>query len=220
VAAIRAALEGGARLVYLESPSRLSGAVFTPAEVKEIAGLVKKFDARVIWDQGLAPWAYGEDYLSLAAVADMADRVALIGEAWPGTGLDSLMVGYVAVREERLESIRSQKQIMSICTSTPSQYAALKAPTVYRALHKAQAALLVASRERAGEAAKQLCVKVVTGNSANLIAIAPADAAASINRLTAAGFVIADGSDFGAPGVVRLAVTPENSIAKALAHFA
>ena len=220
VASLREALQGGVRLVYLESPSRLTGAIYSPEEVQEIGQLVREYDARVIWDQGLAPWVTGRHYLSLGAVSDLADRVVLIGEAWPGTGLDSLMIGYVAAHEEWLAPIRSQKQIMSICTSTPSQYAALKSPVVYQALHAAQVALLGAIRERAAAVAGQLGAEVLEGSSVNLLALAPADAAVAKSRLDAAGFRFADGADFGAPGVVRLAITPDNAVARALCHLA
>ncbi len=171
VADIAAALQAGARLPDLESPSRLTGAIYASQEVRDIAALLAGSDARVIWDQGLAPWVAGRQYVSLGSVADLADRVLLIGEAWPGTGLESLMVGYVAAHEEWLEPIRSQKQIISICTSTPSQYAALKSPGVYRALHEAQLGLLCALRERAVTVARQLAADVLDGSAANILAL-------------------------------------------------
>ena len=45
VAALRQALQGGVRLVYLESPSRLTGAIYSPEEVQEIGQLVREYGA-------------------------------------------------------------------------------------------------------------------------------------------------------------------------------
>ena len=217
--AIRVALQEGAKLIYLESPARLTGAIFTPEEVQQIAQIVREHDGWVIWDQGLAPWVTSGQYVSLGAVPEMAGRVALIGEAWPGTGLDSLMVGYVAAGEEWLEAIRSQKQIMAICTSTPSQYAALKAPVAYKVFHHNQHELLWAIRERAIEHAQQVGSQTLAGATSTILALAPADCATAIRRLHAAGFTVGDGADYGAPETMRLAITLDNGVAKALCYL-
>ena len=82
--AIRAVLEDGARTLFLESPSRLTGAIYPPAQVRELAALIDTYDAAVIWDQGLAPWVTPAQYTSLADTSSAAQRVATIGELWPG----------------------------------------------------------------------------------------------------------------------------------------
>ena len=75
VEGIAAAVADGCRLLYLESPSRLSGAAFAADEVAAISQVVAEHDAAVIWDQGLAPWIAGE-YSSLAAREQTPTRVA------------------------------------------------------------------------------------------------------------------------------------------------
>ena len=90
--AIRQALEGGGRLIYLESPSRLTGKAYNNNEVTALANLVDEFEAAVIWDQGLAPWVSDGNYTSLASQSNIREQVAVLGEAWPGMGLSLIHI--------------------------------------------------------------------------------------------------------------------------------
>jgi aspartate/methionine/tyrosine aminotransferase len=209
---MREALEGGCKLLYLESPARLTGATFNAETVKEIAALLKEFDAGAIWDQGLATWT--ADYASLGAEPDMVDHVVVLGEAWPGVGLESWFVGYVAAKEAWWEPMRSQKQIISICTSTPSQFAAIKAADVYADRHPAQVAALATARGKVAQDAGSL--EVLPGEAASIVALRVPNAERAATTLRDAGYQFADGADFGAPGVFRLAMTPEQAILDAL----
>jgi aspartate/methionine/tyrosine aminotransferase len=212
LAALETALQVGVRLLYLESPSRLTGAVYDEAAVQSLAELLVRYDAAAIWDQGLAPWVEG--YVSLAAQPGMMERVALIGEAFPGVGLESWAVGYIGVKPDWLEPMRSQKQIMAICTSTPSQYAALAAADVYAAEHGDQRAQLANIRQAAVAQATGAGAAPLPGAAANLLALESAG-----DKLRAAGYSYADGADFGAPGLIRLAVMPDGAIIQGLAHL-
>lgn len=217
---MRRALEGGCRLLYLESPVRLTGAVFDAAAVQEIASMIEQFDAAVIWDQGLAPWVQNARYASLGAQPGMMKRVAVFGEAWPGVGLESWFIGYVATNEDWVESMRSQKQIMSICTSTPSQFAALKAAELYPNLYAGQLLELAQSRQEALELVRRLGAEPLTGAAVNLIALRVSDPEQARAVLCKGGFRFADGADFGAQDVFRLSVTTDNAIAEALNQLA
>ena len=126
----RSGRSDGCRLIYLESPSRLSGAAYSADEVAAIAEILRKHDAAAIWDQGLSVWVDGE-CASLTAEEDAPQRIASIGEAFPGAGLGSWFIGYIAAPEDWLPGMQSQKQIMAICTSTAAQYAALAASEIY-----------------------------------------------------------------------------------------
>ncbi len=217
---MRGALEGGCKLLYLESPVRLTGAAFDLAAVEEIARMVEAFGAAVIWDQGLAPWVQDAQYISLGAQPGMAERVAVFGEAWPGIGLESWFVGYLAANEDWWERMRSQKQIISICTSTPSQFAAVKAAEMYGDLHATQFAALAQSRREALELVRELNAKPLAGASVNLIALRVPDVAQAGAVLHHNGFGFVDGADFGAPGVLRLSVTADEAIVEALKQLA
>ncbi len=220
VSDIRECLASGCSLLYLESPSRLTGAIFDKAAVQKIAALLQEFDAAAIWDQGLAPWVQDKTYTSLGAQPGMAERVALLGEAWPGMGLESWQVGYVAANEEWWEYMRSQKQIMSICTSTPSQFAAVKAAELYGDLHPGQQAKLAEFQRQALDQLSRLNAKSLQGSAVNLVALQASDTRDIGATLRKGQFDFADGADFGAPGVVRLSVTPDNAIHTALNQLA
>jgi len=211
---VQKALERGCKLLYLESPVRLTGAAFDREAVREMARVVAEFDAAVIWDQGLAPWV--ANYASLGAEPGMEERVVVLGEAWPGMGLESWFVAYVAAKEDWLEHIRSQKQIMSICTSTPSQFAAVKAAELYPSSHSGQFQELLNLREEALELAEGLAAQPLKGSAVNLIALRMQNPDQARAALRNGGFEFADGADFGAPDVLRLSVTPDNAVAEAL----
>jgi aspartate/methionine/tyrosine aminotransferase len=215
---IGAVLEAGARLVYLESPSRLTGASFTRDEVAQLADLLERYEASVIWDQGLAPWVADGSYASISAHASIAARTAVIGEAFPGMGLSSWYVGYIAAPDEWRTSMQSQKQIMSICTSTPTQYAALEASKLYSEQHSVALERLVSQRAGLLDKARSAGLTPIAGVASNVLAVRAADhdRASVIRKLEAAGFRVADGEDFGATGVLRFSVTATNAAAEAL----
>ncbi len=218
VETIAEAVAGGCRLLYLESPSRLSGAVFTADQVAAISHIVRENDAAVIWDQGLAVWV-DADYASLASHDSEAMRIATIGEAWPGMGLASWFIAFIAAPLAWVPAIQSQKQIMSICTSTASQYGALEASQLYAAERKQQLATLPATRSGLSQLAGEMGLDVLRGSASNVLALrTPAGAEAALAKLSAAGYEAADGALFGAPGVIRLTVAHSTADAlKALA---
>ncbi len=199
--AIRAALEAGCRLLYLESPSRLSGAALGADEMAALASLLEQHDANLILDRGLAPWA-------AESTPAVRERVALIGEAFPGAGMASWLAGYIAVPEAWLPPIQSQKQIMSICTATPAQFGALEAASLYAQEHPVRLQHRAAQRANLAARARKAGLEVLVGGAASLIALrlSPAQKTRGLARLNAARFQVADGSDFGAPDVLRLTV--------------
>jgi arginine:pyruvate transaminase len=215
---IREGLEVGGRLLYLESPSRLSGKAYDSEQIAELARLVKKYEATVIWDQGLAPWHASGNYSSLAAADDMSDRVVLLGEAWPGAGLDSWFIGYIATPSQWFEPMRSQKQIMAICTATASQYAALKAAQTYPALLEGQREHLHRQQQSLQKIAADSGMSELSGDTVSIIALKlPANKKEkALAALAAAGYRAADGADFGVPGLLRLTITGDQRIENAL----
>ena len=201
--AIARSASDGCRLFYLESPSRLSGAAFTADEVAAISQIIADKDAAVIWDQGLAPWVEGA-YASPAALDSECARVATIGEAYSGMGLASWFVGYIAAPEAWVSFLQSQKQIMSICTSTASQYAALEADQLYNEARGRQLSRLARLRADLLGAASEAGLTVVGGDAVNVIALRLSED--NTDKLRRAGIDFAAGSLFGAPDVIRLNV--------------
>ncbi|NDJ63310.1 MAG: aminotransferase class I/II-fold pyridoxal phosphate-dependent enzyme, partial [Chloroflexi bacterium] len=217
---VRTVLEAGSRLIYLESPSRLTGATFTAAAVAEIAELIASYDASVIWDQGLSAWLPADTYTSLTAQTDAANRTAAIGEAWPGMGLASWFIGYIAAPTDWIPPMQSQKQIMAICTSTPSQYAALEASQIFAEAHPTHLQTLTQQRAALVDLAAGAKLEPLTGGAATVFAArALADKAQISAKLSEAGYTVADGADFGAPDVLRFTVTMSGAAQNALKHL-
>lgn len=137
---IQTALDSGHRLIYLESPSRLTGGIYTSPETARIAKMLADSDGSAIWDQGLLPWSTANVYGSLIACEGASARVLVLGEAWPGVGLESIFVGYVGLhgRTDWFGALSSMKQMISICTSVPSQYSAIEAAQIYSDSHAGQ----------------------------------------------------------------------------------
>jgi aspartate/methionine/tyrosine aminotransferase len=211
---IREALQAGCRLLFLESPSRLTGAIYSAESVAQIAALAAEFEALVIWDQGLAPWASG--YTSLAASAP--DHTIAIGEAFPNTGLASWFIGYIAAPEQWVAPMQSQKQIMAICTSTAAQYAALEASKLFAESARTRLEQLERSRQTFIEALGT-SAEIIAGATAAVLAVRPADKDEAMMRLTAEGYTPADGADFGAPALLRLTLSPDRAALIAAARI-
>ena len=208
---IAAAAASGCRLFYLESPARLSGAAYAAEDVAAIHQIISDHDAGVIWDQGLATWIDGE-YESMASLDANRERSATIGEAWPGMGLASWFIAYIAAPEKWIPAMQSQKQIMAICTSTAAQYAALEASSIYTESHEGQLRQLRKLRAELLNVAYEASLDVIAGAAVNILALLMSTD--KLNQLRAAGFDVADGSLFGAPNVARLNVS--NTTADAL----
>jgi aspartate/methionine/tyrosine aminotransferase len=215
-AAVRAALEAGAKLLYLESPSRLTGVVYDEAAVAEIAASLVELDGTVIWDQGLAPWVHASTYAPISQQPGMGDRAIAIGEAWPGMGLENWYVGYLAASAETVSALRTCKQIISICTSTAAQYGALAAAAVYAERHPRQVETLSEIWESGLEQARSHGLDPIEGAAANLLTLAVPDVPQAMEALAAAGITAADGTAFGAPGLIRLATSTDDTMLDAI----
>ncbi|MEM7112492.1 MAG: aminotransferase class I/II-fold pyridoxal phosphate-dependent enzyme [Chloroflexota bacterium] len=216
LAGIEAGLAAGQKLFYLESPTRLTGKTFSSEALATLADMVKTAAATVIWDQGLSPWA-GADYTSLAALPDMSSRVATIGEAFPGTGLESWFLGYIAAPAEWVGVMTKQKQIMAICTSTASQYAGVAAAQIFADQRAEQLDRLKQIRQTVVNQVQAAQLAVADGDAASMLALrlAADEKAAVTARLAEAGYGFADGTDFGDSTIVRLAITFDDTIVSA-----
>jgi aspartate/methionine/tyrosine aminotransferase len=122
----------------------------------------------------------------------------------------------MAARPEALDPLRTQKQLNSICTTTPSQYAALAAADVYASVHDEQVNRLAQIRSGAVQQVTHAGGNVIPGGAVSVLAVSANGRASIAERLSRSGFTFADGAAFGAEGVVRLAVTPDAAIARAV----
>ena len=208
--AIARAVAGGCRLLCLESPSRLSGAAYTSDEVAAIGQILQDQGAAAIWDQGMAPWM-DSAYSSLASVEDSPAQITAIGEAFPGMGLASWFIGYIAAPEDQIPAMQSQKQIMAICTSTAAQFAALEASSLFAESRERRLAQLSRLKSETIELARDLDLDVLAGDALHIIALNAAKEMSE--KLRGAGYDFSDGGDFGAPAVIRLNVNSTTAVA-------
>lgn len=202
--AIRNAAQSGNCLIVLESPSRLTGAVYSADEVAAIQQIINASDAGLIWDGGLAPWVDGE-YAAAASQESEPQRVATIGEAFPGSGLASWYIGYIAAPENWIAPMQSQKQIMAICTSTAAQYAALEAGALYAETRAGLLQQLRAWKDAALAVAGANELEILEGAAQNIMALRLDDD--QLAALDATGCEFGAGADYGAAGTVRLNIT-------------
>ena len=195
--------------MYLESPSRLTGEVYSADEVDQIGELAMKNDVAIIWDQGLASWVTDTTYASIASKDAETKQTATIGEAWSGMGLANWFIGYIAAPTDWIAPMQSQKQIMAICTSTAAQYAAIEASKLFAETRSKQLKQLKSQKDALINVANEAGLDVIAGDTVNTIAIKlpTTDKVSSVIKLREAGFDVADGTDFGAPDVIRLNVT-------------
>ncbi len=200
---ISEAVAAGCRLLYLESPSRLSGAAYTKEAVAAIAQALREAGASAIWDQGLAPWVDG-GCGSLASTEAAPARITTIGEVFPGMGLASWFIGAIAAPEAQIPALQSQKQIMAICTSTAAQYAALEASSLFEDARNLKLAQLVRLHSDIVKRSAVLGFDVIAGAARNILALSADEKTKS--KLRGAGFDFADGAQFGAPDFIRLNV--------------
>lgn len=204
VDAIAEAVAAGCRLLYLESPSRLTGAAYDRDEIAAIGEVLRENGASAICDQGLGAWVDG-GCASLAALEEAPARITTIGEAFPGMGLASWFIAYIAAPEDQIPAMQSQKQIMAICTSTAAQFAALEAGSLFEAAHPPKLAQLRRLRSEILARAESLNLEVIAGDTLNIVALrAIGDVG---EQLRGAGYDFADGAAFGAPDVIRLNVS-------------
>lgn len=209
IESIKSTLEAGSRLLYLESPSRLTGEIYLKDMVKEISKLALEYKATIIWDQGLAPWTETGSYASLIGQANMSSNVLAIGEAWSGMGLASWFIGYIAAPENLIPAMQSQKQVMSICTSTPTQFAALEASKLFQDHHATHYQQASANKRNLIELATQANLEIIDGQATNILAfrLSTADKDRILNILSSEGYQVTDGRDFGAPDLIHIKVS-------------
>lgn len=214
LSAIETALKNGCDLLYLESPSRLTGAAYSADEVQQIADMVQAAGAGLIWDQGEAPWVRN----GAASPAGRLENLALIGEAFPGMGLSSWFIGYIAAPQSWIPPMQKQKQVMAICTSTASQYGALEAGRLYEGSHASRVDRLAGLRSALAQQAQAAGAAVLEGQTTSILALRlPAGRKTqALSVLAEAGYQVADGADFGADDVLRITVTPDSLAGQAL----
>jgi aspartate/methionine/tyrosine aminotransferase len=197
-------LESDVKVLYLESPSRLTGACYTKQQFDEIVSLCKKKDVTIIVDSGLH--ALVDDSCHHSDIGlEIDDTTLLIGEAWPATGIEELCIGYIASSESMVKKITTQKQVISICTSAPSQNGAIAAGVDYMKRRPEFLASVLEKRSVLEAILKSIGARIVSNPVVNFV-LCVSDPALQ-QKLDAAKIRYSDSSDFGLPGFIQLSVS-------------
>jgi aspartate/methionine/tyrosine aminotransferase len=205
-AEVKNALSDGVKVLYIESPSRFSGACYEKNELDEIVSLCKKHDVALIVDTGLQALIEGPRE-SFACCFEIDDTIFVIGEAWPGCGIDDLYIGYILASEDMVKKIATQKQVISICTSAPSQNGAIavgndymqKHPEIIAALNKKRMVLESILKDLGANIFSSPVVSFVVCESDNKLQ----------KKLEAAEVQYIDSTYFGKSGYMQLSVSTD-----------
>ena len=195
------------KVLYVESPSRLTGACYEKRELEEIVEHCRKQDVTMIVDSGLHAWVAGPCDSSAAGM-QIDDSTFMIGEAWPGSGIDELHIGYILASEDMVKKIAVQKQVISICTSAPSQNAAIAVASDYGKRQVQTVAGFKQTRVALESSLKEMGAEIVSSPVVNFI-VCRANPAVR-RKLEAANTSYVDSSCFGIPGFVQLSVSEQS----------
>ena len=101
---------------------------------QQLAAWAAAHELSVVADETSAPL---DDYTPFASLPGMAARTLTLGSFDGAPGLGAWQVSWFAGPKPLLTSVRDLKQSITICTSAPSQYAALAALKEYTAAAQA-----------------------------------------------------------------------------------
>lgn len=127
VEAIRALAELGVRVFLINSPSNPTGAIYPPALLAEIAGVVRKHDGWLLSDEVYADLTYDEPAVSLAAVAPERTKLFTIGSFSKTYSLAGWRVGFTVAPLALAQRIASSHWALTMGASTLAQHAAIGA---------------------------------------------------------------------------------------------
>ncbi len=199
------AVQLGYKLVYFENPVRLSGKSLEGGQIEEICSILERNDAYAIMDIGFMPWTDTEETY-IKALSARWERFILIGETAPGIACKGLETAFIAANAEFEGLFQVQKQVLSICTSAPTQYASLKAAEFYGMKHTEQKEALREMKRKISESFADRGCLPIPGDAVNVFAFR--DPEGKVRKAyTEKGISLLDGSLFNADGVTRVSIS-------------
>ena len=197
----------GSDTVLMENPSRFSGAIYQ----SDLLGKLGVNGQTAVIDIGLSPWLNSVDQAMQINLEDSNRSVIAVGELWPGLGIEPQGLGFIAAPMGIAEKIVSMKQVLSICTSTAAQYAALEVSTSWSDDFEKVRANLQSSRTTVDEALGQMGVEVLTSSVSCFITVKGIEASQINSLVQATGSALTghyeSGSIFGVDDAVQFAVS-------------
>jgi N-succinyldiaminopimelate aminotransferase len=134
--ALRAAITPRTRLILLNSPHNPTGAVFSRAELTQIAALACEHDLLVVSDEVYEHMVFDGEHVPIGSLPGMRERTVTISSAAKTFSFTGWKIGWVTATRELVTAVRTVKQFLTYVTGGPFQYAvaeALAMPDAYYA---------------------------------------------------------------------------------------
>jgi N-succinyldiaminopimelate aminotransferase len=125
--ALRAAITPRTRLILLNSPHNPTGAVFTRAELTEIAALAREHDLLVIADEVYEHMVFAGEHVPIGSLPGMRDRTVSISSAGKTFSFTGWKIGWITASAELVTAVRTVKQFLTYVSGGPFQYAIAEA---------------------------------------------------------------------------------------------
>jgi N-succinyldiaminopimelate aminotransferase len=121
--ALRAAVTPRTRLILLNSPHNPTGAVFSPAELAQIADVACEHDLLVISDEVYEHMVFEGEHVPIGSLPGMRERTVTISSAAKTFSFTGWKIGWVTGTPELVSAVRAVKQFLTYVTGGPFQYA-------------------------------------------------------------------------------------------------
>jgi N-succinyldiaminopimelate aminotransferase len=143
LAAVRAAVTSRTRLILLNTPHNPTGAVFTPAELAELAAIAREHDLLVVSDEVYEHMVFDGTHVPIVTLPGMAERTVTISSAAKTFSFTGWKIGWATGSPDLVTAVKTAKQFLTYVSGGPFQYAvaeALSLPDSY--YHSVSAGLL------------------------------------------------------------------------------
>ena len=121
---LREAITPRTRLLILNSPHNPTGAVFTRAELEDIAEVVAAHDLWVLSDEAYEHLVFDDRrHVPFSTIPGMAERTITLGTAGKSLSMTGWKVGWATGPAELVAAVRVSRQHMSFVSSGPFQWA-------------------------------------------------------------------------------------------------
>ncbi|MBO0775593.1 MAG: pyridoxal phosphate-dependent aminotransferase [Actinobacteria bacterium] len=157
MAAVRAAVTPRTRLILLNTPHNPTGAVFTRAELAELAAIACARDLLVVSDEVYEHLVFDGEHIPICSLPGMAGRTVTISSGAKTFSFTGWKIGWATGSPDLVSAVRTAKQFLTYVSGGPFQYAiaeALALPDAYFhgscASLRGRRDLLCAGLQRAG----------------------------------------------------------------------
>ncbi|MBN2490291.1 MAG: aminotransferase class I/II-fold pyridoxal phosphate-dependent enzyme [Planctomycetes bacterium] len=123
-AQIAALITDRTKLILLNSPSNPTGAVYTRAEIENLAALCRAHDLVVVSDEIYDQFVYDAPFTSIAT---FYEKTLLISGFTKSYGMPGWRVGYAAGPAQLLDKMKTLQQFTYVCAPSMAQHACLTA---------------------------------------------------------------------------------------------